>query len=180
MQLRSGYIIAPKVSVRPPKKSSTRAPKVAVVSTMRLRSGQVVGHTCSMTGSLPFNMPSSGVVSVEDKTTALAYVIELLMKNIKATRYRSKEENAITKTQYLESMVYVITQNMDFMLNVSTWSYFMKITVQKMIQFASDMQYYLNAPGYRFSNSHRSYLKEMMRSLIRLSFTVEMKLATKK
>ena len=173
MQLRSSSIIAPK-------KSSTPAPKVAVVSTMRLRSGRVIGYKNVMNGEVPFTKPASATVSVEDKTTALVYVIKMLMKNITATHAVSKEENAITKTEYLESIVFIITQNMDFMLKASKWPYFLKITVPKMIEFASDMHYYLNAPGYRFSHSQRVYLKEMMRSLIKLSFTVEMNLAAKK
>jgi hypothetical protein len=173
MQLRSGSIIAPK-------KSSTPAPKVAVVSTMRLRSGRVIGYKNVMNGEVPFTKSASATVSVEDKTTDLAYVIKMLMKNITATHAGSKEENALTKTEYLESIVSVITQNMDFMLNASKWPYFLKIAVPKMLQFADDMHYYLNESGYRFSDSQRAYLKKMMRKLVKISFTVEMKLAAKK
>ena len=179
MQLRSGSIISSKVSARSSKKSSTHSPKV-VVSTMRLRSGRVVGHKGSMTGPLPFEAPSSGVISDGLRTSALIYIINRFMTSITETRNGSKEENAIQKAEYLESIVSVVSQNMEFMLNVSKWPRFLECIVSKMIQFASDMHYYMNSPKYQFSHSQRVYLREIMVAMVKLSLTVEMKLAAKK
>ena len=179
MQLRSGSIISSKVSARYAKKSSTPSPKV-VVSTMRLRSGRVVGHQGSMTGPLPFETPSSGISSDELRTSTLIYIINRFMTSITETRNGSKEENAIQKAEYLESIVSVVSQNMEFMLNVSKWPRFLECIVSKMIQFASDMHYYLNSPKYQFSNSQREYLREIMVAMVKLSLTVEMRLTAKK
>ena len=172
MQLRSGSIISSK-------KSSTPSQKV-VVSTMRLRSGRVVGHQGSMTGPLPFETSSSGISSYELRTSALIYIINRFMTSITETRNGSKEENAIQKAEYLESIVSVVSQNMEFMLNVSKWPRFLKCIVSKMIQFAGDMHDYLNSPKYQFSNSQREYLRKIMVAMVKFSLTVEMRLTAKK
>ncbi len=137
---------------------------------MRLRSGRVLGNK---------NRAILDGVSADDKSNRLSCALAPLIKNIIAVYPGTSEENIVKKVQYLETLVYTILNNMEYMLQTSNWSKFIGTVPSKLKQLSGNVRDFLINSRYQFTRSQRNYLMEIVRRAEKLSITVEKKLSAK-